>query len=131
MKIFQIFESDKLKVLKSTGLAFVQFTTKLSTNCQIVEPIMKKISKENPEISFIKIDVIKSSEWISSELGDSFNLPHFRLYDNGEMICEFYGSDIEKIKNGVEILKSRPESIESQGLFSPNVKKRPFLFSCF
>ncbi|KAK3823553.1 MAG: thioredoxin [Benniella sp.] len=59
--------------------------------CRFVSPVFEKLSKEHPDIEFIKIDVDEAPE-ISQQVGIKA-MPTFVTYHGGDKIGELVGAN--------------------------------------
>ncbi|CAF0931097.1 unnamed protein product [Brachionus calyciflorus] len=117
MSVIHVNESAKFKELISSGVSLVDFSATWCGPCKRIEPHFKDLAKENPNVNFIHIDVDEASETMPNELSHVSGVPHFELYHNGEKISQFAGANLDRIKEGVALLKSKliaPKEVEEK-----------------
>lgn len=75
--------SDEYKTLVSVGNVLVDFSAEWCAPCRKMKPSLKELSKENPSLKIITIDVDQNPN-IAAELGVDA-LPTLKYYSNGEL----------------------------------------------
>ena len=75
--------SDEYKTLVSVGNVLVDFSAEWCAPCRKMKPSLEELSKENPSLKIITIDVDQNPN-IAAELGVDA-LPTLKYYSNGEL----------------------------------------------
>ena len=65
----------------------------------MIAPTFETMAKENPDVTFIKVDV-DEADVIASSVGVSA-MPTFMFYKDGKKILEFAGANVTKLKDTV------------------------------
>mmetsp|Transcript_14439 Transcript_14439/g.14962 ORF Transcript_14439/g.14962 Transcript_14439/m.14962 type:complete len:105 (-) Transcript_14439:135-449(-) len=85
------------KYKDSTGVVFFDFFAEWCTPCKFIAPKVNKLMSSYPKITFCKVDV-DSHEDIMEKEGVEV-MPTFKLYKDGELLGESFGSSIEKVSH--------------------------------
>lgn len=64
--------------------------------CQMIGPVFEKMASENPDITFVKVDVDDSEE-IAAACGISA-MPTFQFFKGGAKIDEFRGANTAQLQ---------------------------------
>ena len=85
------------QLLVSNSKVMVQYGATWCGNCKITKPKFKRLSEENPEISFYYVDAEKLPQ--SRQFADVSNLPTFAAFVDGKLIKQAQGNKIETIQD--------------------------------
>lgn len=83
-------------ILSSNDMVMVQYGAGWCGNCKITKPKFKKLSQENPEVSFVYVDAEKFPN--SRQFADVTNLPTFAGFKKGNLVKQLQGNKIETIQ---------------------------------
>ncbi|KAE8632694.1 hypothetical protein XENTR_v10001638 [Xenopus tropicalis] len=74
-------------ILKEAGdkLVVVDFTATWCGPCKMISPVFEKLSVENPDVVFIKVDVDDAQD-VAAHC-DVKCMPTFHFYKNGQKVC--------------------------------------------
>ncbi|XP_063776803.1 thioredoxin-like [Pseudophryne corroboree] len=91
--------------LKAAGrkLIVVCFTSGNCGPCRITSPVMEQMSKEMPDVQFMKVDVQKDDEFV--EHFKISGVPAFLFYKNYQVVYNFQGGNMNHLKQMVEELR--------------------------
>ena len=88
---------DNLKeVITNNKNVLVQFGAAWCGNCMIVKPKVSELSKSYSDVLFIYVDAEEYAE--SRDLADIKFLPTFASYQDGSLVGQIGGTNIDKIK---------------------------------
>ena len=92
--------------LSSNAMVVVDFTATWCGPCKRIAPIFAKLSEENVDVKFIKIDVDENAETASK--CSITAMPTFKFYKNGEekTALGFKGAGEDNLRKGVVALKA-------------------------
>lgn len=83
-------------VVTTNDTVVVQYSATWCGNCRIMKPKFKKLSSENPEITFILVDAEKFPE--SRSLATVDNLPTFATFKAGQFVNQVQTNKFEVLK---------------------------------
>lgn len=83
-------------VVATNDTVVVQYSATWCGNCRIMKPKFKKLSSENPEITFILVDAEKFPE--SRSLATVDNLPTFATFKAGQFVNQVQTNKFEVLK---------------------------------
>lgn len=94
----QINETDfKKEVLEEQKLTVVDFYADWCGPCQMLKPILEKISEENENVKIVKVNV-DDNHHLCEEYG-IYSIPHVIMFKDGKVVDQFVGfkseSDVE------------------------------------
>lgn len=78
------------EVLKHSGTVFVDFYAEWCGPCKLTSPILEDLSKDIPDIKFVKIDVDANPD-LASEYS-VFSIPTFLIVKDGKVVAQFSGA---------------------------------------
>ena len=90
-------EAEFDEVISGEGLTIVDFTATWCGPCQMIAPILEKLSEEHKDVTFIKVDVDELSELSSGRCGVTC-MPTFHAYKGGKKVADFSGADQSKLR---------------------------------
>ncbi|NP_001085522.1 MGC80314 protein S homeolog [Xenopus laevis] len=92
-------------VLKEAGgkLVVVDFTATWCGPCKMIAPVFEKLSVDNPDAVFLKVDVDDAQD-VAAHC-DVKCMPTFQFYKNGIKVDEFSGANQSSLIQKVEALK--------------------------
>ncbi|KAE8632695.1 hypothetical protein XENTR_v10001638 [Xenopus tropicalis] len=92
-------------ILKEAGdkLVVVDFTATWCGPCKMISPVFEKLSVENPDVVFIKVDVDDAQD-VAAHC-DVKCMPTFHFYKNGQKVHEFSGANQASLIQKVQDLK--------------------------
>jgi thioredoxin 1 len=64
--------------------------------CKFIGPVFEKLSEENPEAVFVKVDVDDADD-VAAKCGIQA-MPTFHFYKGGDKVAEMMGADQNKLK---------------------------------
>jgi thioredoxin len=83
-------------VVGSKPAVIANFTASWCGPCQAIAPMVEEMAKNNPNVTFIKIDIDENSE-TSSRFNVSA-VPTFILFKNGKMTAEVKGANAQAVQ---------------------------------
>ncbi len=86
------------EVIKSEKVTLVDVYAPWCGPCKTLAPLLEKLSVENPEFKFCKLNVDENPEFANEH--NVRSIPTCFIYKNGEIIDKFTG-----VKGGDDILK--------------------------
>lgn len=106
MVVFSI--SDKASydeyINKEDTTVFVDFTAVWCGPCKMMAPVFEKLSGENPDCIFLKVDVDDCDDIAQAENVSA--MPTFKAYRGGKKLGEVVGANPNKLKEMVENKKA-------------------------
>lgn len=101
----QVNKNDfKQEVLEQKGLVFVDFYADWCGPCQMLKPVLEKISEKTKEIQIVKVNVDDNAN-LCGEYG-IYSIPHVLIFKNGLVVDQFIGFRTEnQIDEIIEKLK--------------------------
>ncbi|XP_015122913.1 thioredoxin-2 [Diachasma alloeum] len=99
-------KNDLIKRLEEAGdkLVIIDFFATWCGPCKVIAPQFEELSKEFPDIVFLKVDVDDNEEIATEyEIG---SMPTFVFIKNGKTVHQFTGASLQKIKDGIEAHKN-------------------------
>lgn len=82
--------SFQKEVLEHKGAVLVDFYADWCGPCKITSPIIDELSKEIPEVKFVKINVDENQETASQY--SIFSIPSFLIFKDGKVVRQFVGA---------------------------------------
>jgi suppressor of tumorigenicity protein 13 len=104
MSIITVVDNDTDIVIETKYPKILYFTASWCGPCKMVQPVYEELSVKYPKITFLKIDVD-----VNQKLAESYeitSMPTFIILKNKEEYIKFYGAQIKKLRDTVEILNS-------------------------
>jgi thioredoxin 1 len=89
-------------IIKSDGKTILYYTASWCPPCKAIAPIFEKLSKENKDITFAKIDVDTLPE--AADFAKIRSVPTFLFRNKQANIAEFSGADEGKLKANIQKL---------------------------
>lgn len=88
------------EVLNYNGKVLVDFFATWCGPCQMLSPVLEKLSEEEAEIKIVKVNIDEETK-LSIENGVEV-VPTLILYDNGKVVKKLEGfRDIEELKSEI------------------------------
>mmetsp|Transcript_30473 Transcript_30473/g.66984 ORF Transcript_30473/g.66984 Transcript_30473/m.66984 type:complete len:105 (+) Transcript_30473:98-412(+) len=87
---------DALMEESKTKLVVVDFTASWCGPCQMIAPVFEKMASENPDITFVKVDVDEADD-VAAECGIQA-MPTFQFYKDGSKVDEFRGANTAQLQ---------------------------------
>ena len=88
------------KAIQQQSLVVVDFYATWCGPCKAIAPQLEKLAAENPNVSFVKVDVDQVQD-VAAESGVNA-MPTFFFYKNGEKIDEVIGANLIAIKDRIK-----------------------------
>ncbi|KAM9426357.1 thioredoxin-like [Pholidichthys leucotaenia] len=102
-KVTTLMEFNEVVQQAGNKLVVVDFTATWCPPCQRIAPKFEKLSQENTDVIFIKVDVNEGVE--VSQHFKIRSVPTFYFYKNGNLVHEFKGADEKQLQLKVAELK--------------------------
>ncbi|MCX7997000.1 MAG: thioredoxin [Patescibacteria group bacterium] len=83
-------DSFQAEVVNKKGLVLVDFFAEWCGPCKMVGPIIDELSKEMPDVTFVKVNVDNDPE-LASEYNVT-SVPSFFIFKDGKVISQFVGA---------------------------------------
>merc|ERR1712224_901866 len=80
-------------------LLVVDFTASWCPPCKMIAPHFDRLSKENPDVIFIKVDVDDAAD-VASELEIS-SMPTFKFFKSKVEVSSFSGASLPKLESTI------------------------------
>ncbi|XP_063994117.1 thioredoxin-2-like isoform X2 [Diachasmimorpha longicaudata] len=95
-------QNDLKKRLEEAGdkLVIIDFFATWCGPCKVIAPQFEELSKEHPDIVFLKVDV-DDNEDIATEYEIS-SMPTFIFIKNNTVVHQFSGASLQKIQEGIQ-----------------------------
>lgn len=94
-------EEEYEKATSNEGLSVVYFTAAWCGPCQRIAPLYAQLAKENPSVSFVKVDVDEMSD-ITAEAGVNA-MPTFHFVKASKVVDTIVGADDRKLADYVRL----------------------------
>mmetsp|Transcript_25931 Transcript_25931/g.40263 ORF Transcript_25931/g.40263 Transcript_25931/m.40263 type:complete len:106 (+) Transcript_25931:240-557(+) len=96
-------EFNALVAASNEKLLVVDFTASWCPPCRMIAPIFEQMAKENPDVTFIKVDVDEGQD-VAAQAGVTC-MPTFMFYKDGKKVEQLEGADEATLKANVAKLK--------------------------
>lgn len=83
-------DNFKKEVTEHKGVVFVDFYADWCGPCKITGPVIDELSDERKDIKFVKVDVDKNPQLVSSY--SIFSIPTFLIIKDGRIVSQFVGA---------------------------------------
>ncbi|KAJ1854123.1 thioredoxin trx1 [Coemansia sp. RSA 1822] len=91
--------------IKNNEYVVIFFTATWSGPSKMISPIFTKLSKNHPEVKFVKLDIDELKEL--SQTYDAKNLPTFKLLHNSAVVDGCVGANPSELVSKVEKLSDQ------------------------
>lgn len=101
---FSLSSDDNWSVIKNgSDLTFVRFTASWCLPCKKIEPTFLSLGAQNPQLSFVSIDVDQFDEIAAAY--NAFSIPLFLAIRSGTVLGRLSGQDDKALTKFVEDTK--------------------------
>mmetsp|Transcript_20046 Transcript_20046/g.33781 ORF Transcript_20046/g.33781 Transcript_20046/m.33781 type:complete len:129 (+) Transcript_20046:29-415(+) len=98
-------DNDAFNVLRDLEQKKVlYFTASWCPPCKIIGPVVEKLAKVHPDITFVKIDIDDLPE--AADYGKIRSVPTFQFRDGQAKLYEFSGADENQLNVAIEELSN-------------------------
>ena len=90
----KIVNTEEFNELRNNGNVVVDFYADWCGPCKMLGPVMEEVSKDYPEVNFVKINV-DEHEALAAELG-IMSIPSVFMMKDGKVVDQFLGAQQER-----------------------------------
>jgi thioredoxin 1 len=88
--------------LKRSSHAVAQYSAEFCQPCRTIAPYLAQLATENPQITFIHVDVEQFGQL--PDVQDVTSLPTFKFFHRGQLVEQFSGANAARLASTVESL---------------------------
>ena len=90
----KIVNTEEFNELRNNGNVVVDFYADWCGPCKMLGPVMEEVSKDYPEVNFVKINVDENEE-LAAEFG-IMSIPSVFMMKDGKVVDQFLGAQQER-----------------------------------
>lgn len=90
----KIVNTEEFNELRNSGKVVVDFYADWCGPCKMLGPVMEEVSKDYPEVNFVKVNVDENEE-LAAEFG-IMSIPSVFMMNEGKVVDQFLGVQQDK-----------------------------------